>query len=73
MNSYGDIVKKILMVIEPKVYYFYHKYHKKFIIMDSLNLEVIRNRKKEIQRFINPTWDSNSSEKTKVMELEEIK
>lgn len=63
VNSYGDIVKKILQSKKPKVIYFYQQKNTKLIIMERVSLETVRNRKRAIIKFKNPTWDKNSNEK----------
>ncbi len=63
VNSYGDIVKKILQSKKPKVVYFYQQKITKIIIMERVSLETVRNRKREIVKFKNPTRDKNSNEK----------
>lgn len=45
VNSYGEIVRKILQSKKPKVVYFYQHKNSQFITIDRVNLKSIRNRK----------------------------
>jgi len=63
MNSFIDIIKKIQITKNPKVYYFYRQKSTKLIIMDRVLLTPIKNSADAIIRFKNPKWDNSDSQK----------
>ena len=66
--SYRGITKKVLQYDKPKVYCFYRQ-SSWLLIMDKINLKVIRWKKWNILRFKNPLWDINDSNYVKVYKL----
>lgn len=68
MNSLSDIMRIIQINNKPKIYCFY-KQKSGLIVMDKINLKVIRWKQWNIVGFKNPTWDVHDSNKIKVEKL----
>lgn len=68
MNSLSDILKIIQINKKPKIYCFYRQISW-LIVMDKINLKIIRWRNWTIIGFKNPTWDINDSNYVKVHKL----
>lgn len=64
LNNHWDIITKMLKHIEAKVILCYRQEYTKLIVIDTLHLTAIKNKKKEIVKFKNPKW-SNDTQKLK--------
>lgn len=63
MNNLWDAVKKLQRKKEPQFYYFYKQKCTGLYIMDTVEFKILKDKKGNIVRFLNPTWESNSYEK----------
>lgn len=68
INSYWWMIKKVLQYDKPKIYCFYRQ-SSWLLIMDKMNLKVVRWKKWNILRFKNPTWNIHDSNYVKVHKL----
>jgi len=68
LNSYSGVVKKVLQYNKPKVYCFYRQ-NNWLLVIDKINLKVIRWKKWNILRFKNSTWNIYDSNSLKVAKL----
>ena len=68
MNSLSDILKILQINKKPKIYCYYRQ-KSGLIVMDKINLKIIRWKDWNIIKFINPTWDINDSNYVKVAKL----